>query len=90
MKTQFPALDVNQLYIDQETISSDSRTATVRVVTDSALYDQNKTATAVAGTVNAFDLSFGNNCTLTQTNKVATAALKFHGDTLSNTASGLT
>jgi hypothetical protein len=90
MKTQFPALDVNQLYIDQETISNDSRTAIVRVTADSTLYDSTKTATAVAGTVNAFDLSFGNNCTLTQSNKVATAALKFHGDALPNNASGLT
>jgi hypothetical protein len=88
MKTKFPALDVNQLYIDAGTIDNADRSAVVRVVTDSALYDTTKTATVIAGFTQAVELSF-NNSTLTQSVTSATPTIKYQGVTLSNTASGL-
>jgi hypothetical protein len=88
MKTKFPSLDVNQLYIDASTIDNDNRSAEVRVASDSTLYDTTKTATVIAGFTQSIDLSF-NNSTLTQSVVTSTPTIKYHGTAISNTASGL-
>jgi hypothetical protein len=78
MKVQYPALDVNQLYVDDININGENKSATVRTVSNSNVYGSYE-ATAFAGNYSAIEFGY-QNPTLTQTTTSSgTTTFKVHG-----------
>jgi hypothetical protein len=89
MKVKFPSLDVNQLYIDTNTIGieegNDTKSATVRVVTNSNVYYTGDAyeAVAFAGSTLATDVTYSQP-TVTQTNNTSIPTYTYKETTITN------
>jgi hypothetical protein len=83
LATQYPDLDVNQLYIDMSGFNQDNKSAIVKTAPNASMY-ANKTATLIAGFTTATDLSF-TNATIGQTPNSSVATFKFKGSVVTPT-----